>query len=339
MSTRFSGKPSVSVAVATFNGEHHLKEQLESIRAQTLVPHEVIVGDDGSTDATREIVEHFCRETPSIDVRWSPSGSRLGTAKNFERLVDQCRGDLIAFADQDDVWLPHKLERMRCEFGRDEKVAFAFSDGETIDERGRPLGNTIFRGIGFTPARKARFRSQAPFETLLQANCVTGATLVARRSALMRTLPIPEGWLHDYYFALALLIGGQGVLVDEPLIGYRIHSEQQVGLIGSPSLRKLRGLALRQDAGYCEAQVQAFRSLKERVEALDPSPPRRMLGMLDAKIDFMDQRAVLRRQPERAPALIFQMWHGDHYRRQGLGFPHLAVDFLSAAHALRDRCR
>lgn len=100
----------VSVAMATYNGEQYLAEQLASIKGQTLLPSELVVSDDGSTDATLEIVEAFARTAP-FPVTVLRNDKNLGFADNFLHAAEFCQCPLIAFADQDDVWLPDKLRR------------------------------------------------------------------------------------------------------------------------------------------------------------------------------------------------------------------------------------
>src|SRR5689334_1932382 len=101
--------PRISVAVATYNGAAHIAEQLESITSQSVPPAEVLVGDDGSTDGTVEVVQRFAEGSP-VPVRLTVHESRLGYAENFLRTAEQAEGDLIAFSDQDDVWMPDKLK-------------------------------------------------------------------------------------------------------------------------------------------------------------------------------------------------------------------------------------
>ncbi len=100
----------VSVALTTYNGEQFLREQLESFLQQTVLPFELCVGDDGSTDGTVGILENFAESAP-FPVRITVNHDRLGFGRNFLETARRCSGDWIAFSDQDDVWLPHKLER------------------------------------------------------------------------------------------------------------------------------------------------------------------------------------------------------------------------------------
>lgn len=100
---------SISVAMATYNGARFLREQLDSIAAQTELPFELVVGDDASTDDTIKILNDFAKTAP-FPVRLVQNQPGLGFGDNFITTARRCSGDWIAFCDQDDVWLPNKLE-------------------------------------------------------------------------------------------------------------------------------------------------------------------------------------------------------------------------------------
>lgn len=122
--------------MATFNGAAHVGEQLASIAAQTVAPCEVIIGDDGSTDGTLEIVESFAAAAP-MPVRLIRRPMRLGYAENFLQAATSARGDLIAFSDQDDVWRPTKLERATACFA-DPQVMLCVHRARTVGPDLRP---------------------------------------------------------------------------------------------------------------------------------------------------------------------------------------------------------
>jgi glycosyltransferase involved in cell wall biosynthesis len=98
----------ISVAMATYNGERFIREQLDSLAAQTLPPCELVVTDDGSTDATLAIIEEFCQTAP-FPVHVHRNESRLGYADNFLKAASLCEGEFVAFCDQDDVWSKEKI--------------------------------------------------------------------------------------------------------------------------------------------------------------------------------------------------------------------------------------
>src|SRR5688572_14133745 len=99
-----------SVAMCTYNGARYLKEQLDSFTVQTRLPDELIVCDDGSSDETCQIVSTFAASAP-FTVRLEVNQQTLGSTQNFAKAIQLCRGDLIALCDQDDVWLPGKLDK------------------------------------------------------------------------------------------------------------------------------------------------------------------------------------------------------------------------------------
>src|SRR4051794_24013189 len=112
----------ISVAMATFNGEAFLAEQLDSIARQTQQPMKLVVRDDGSSDGTLSILRRFAEHAP-FPVRILPAGPRLGYPDNFLTVADACGGDYVSFCDQDDVWLPQKLQVVAETIARAESPA------------------------------------------------------------------------------------------------------------------------------------------------------------------------------------------------------------------------
>src|SRR5438876_11483502 len=101
----------ISVALATYQGEQFLPEQLDSYLNQTRLPDELCVSDDGSGDGTIQIIEEFRRRAP-FPVRLVAPAERLGSNRNFEHAATNCTGDVILFSDQDDVWLRRHMEQL-----------------------------------------------------------------------------------------------------------------------------------------------------------------------------------------------------------------------------------
>ncbi len=111
----------VSAALATYNGSRYISEQLASLATQTRKPAELVVSDDGSSDNTLDLVRSFARTAP-FDVRILAPGPRLGFADNFLRAAEACRSEFVAFCDQDDVWLPEKLDLVMHRLSIDKSV-------------------------------------------------------------------------------------------------------------------------------------------------------------------------------------------------------------------------
>ena len=230
----------ISIAMATYNGERFIQEQLDSLAAQSELPFELVVTDDGSTDNTMEIVSDFARNAP-FPVSVVPNRQRLGFRANFMNCASLCAGDLIAFCDQDDVWQPRKLEMMVKHF-EDRGVLLACHNVALVDERGRDLGETVHK---IDRVGNSSFRDLLPFAYS------HGLTQVLRRELL----PFSKYWTHSadctrlgqpmahdqFYVFIALLLGH--VHYDETILAlYRQHSQNATGnvVVHSPlaSLRE-----------------------------------------------------------------------------------------------------
>src|SRR4051795_4204317 len=148
-----TGRPAISVAMATYNGEAHLDEQLDSLAAQTRPPDELVVRDDGSEDGTVGILHAFARRMP-FRVEVIAGGPRLGYAQNFVAASRACAGRLIFFADQDDSWRPPKLATVAHHVRRREPGA-VFHDFSLQSGDGTRLTPSVYALLaerGFGPA-------------------------------------------------------------------------------------------------------------------------------------------------------------------------------------------
>src|ERR1051326_9204347 len=143
----------LSIALCTYNGAVYLKEQLESIAAQTRRPDELVISDDQSTDNTLRVIEEFA-PTAGFPVRLSVNESNLGTPKNFEKAISLCRGDVIVLSDQDDVWHPDKLESVERVFESKPQLSLVFSNAELVDETLRLYDETLFDMVQFTEQKQ-----------------------------------------------------------------------------------------------------------------------------------------------------------------------------------------
>lgn len=132
----------ISIALATYNGEKFLKEQLDSYALQTHPPDELVVCDDGSTDKTTDILEAFAITAP-FEVRIIQNDQNLGYVRNFEKVISLCRGDIICLSDQDDVWLPEKLHVIHHRFVWDNRIKIVACDMILTNELLVPSGRTL----------------------------------------------------------------------------------------------------------------------------------------------------------------------------------------------------
>ena len=233
--------------MCTYNGSRFLRAQLESIRTQTRPPDELVICDDDSSDDTVGIIEQF-RSSAPFPVRLEINTENLGSTKNFEKAISLCQGTLIALADQDDVWLPQKLETIATKFHQESTVGLVFSDAELINEELRPLNARLWASIGFDGDLQAQFKDERAFDILLPGWVVTGATMAFHSRFRTLALPIPDDIpvIHDGWIASLIAAVADVSFIDKPLIKYRVHSEQQIGVPKEHRQRQRNGQSLRQ---------------------------------------------------------------------------------------------
>ena len=209
----------------TFQGAAYLQAQMDSILGQSLPVHEIIVCDDGSTDGTREILADYAAAHPQIKLQFNTEN--LGTVANMQQCLRLTTGDVIFLADQDDVWLPNKVEKTLAFFEQNPTAEAVFSNADIIDEVGETqYGMTLWDIIGF-PYGKVDL---ADFERRVD-NVVTGAGLAFKRNPelLQKDIPRIPGLLHDGW--IGLYFASKNALMANPdkLFRYRSHANQQVG--------------------------------------------------------------------------------------------------------------
>lgn len=217
----------ISVALCTYNGGKYLQEQLASLAQQSLLPAELVVCDDQSQDNTWAILEQFAQQAP-FPVHLYQNPERLGVSGNFGRAISLCREEYIAFADQDDVWLPHKLATLAEQFRQHHHIDAFFSDAFVVNEQLQPLNYQLWDSVKFTQAQQHSW-SQNALALLLKQDIVTGATLIFNKRWLPLILPIPSDWVHDAWVATLIAAVSQVGFVNQPLIYYRQHTQQQIG--------------------------------------------------------------------------------------------------------------
>ncbi|MBU6449735.1 MAG: glycosyltransferase [Rhodospirillales bacterium] len=213
----------VAILLSTFNGEKFLPAQLSSFLAQTHERWVLHWRDDGSTDNTREIMQEFAtRVGTDRCVESASSGPHLGAAVSFLTLLRENIGAMaVAFADQDDVWLPEKLHcalEMLASAG--ESPGLYCARQYLVDEalRGAKL-STHYQGV-------------AGFPACLTQNIANGNTLVmnAAAAALVATASEPEGTVHDWWsYIIVSACGGQILFDERPQVLYRLHKNNLIG--------------------------------------------------------------------------------------------------------------
>jgi len=314
--------------MCVYNGAAYLPEQLRSIEAQTRAPDELIVCDDGSTDATVEIVEAFAARAP-FPLRLRVNQRNLGSTGNFERAIGLCTGDVIALADQDDVWRPPKLERLAAALAASPDVALVFSDAELVDAESRPLGRRLWDVFGGPRARRQLRSREGALRLLLPACTVTGATMAFRADLRPLALPIPTDIpvAHDGWIALIASAVGRVQFIDEPLMLYRQHAAQQIGTRRKRNVPSSLGSALWRVTSYTDA-LKTIAEVRRRLQAGAVAADPAVLRELAASAAHFGARSQLPlRWPRRVP-LVWRELRSRRYHRYGLGLKSAAKDLL-----------
>lgn len=203
--------PSISVCMATYNGERYLANQLRSILDQLGDHDEVVVSDDQSTDATLKIVKDF----DDARLRILPATRVASPILNFENALNQVRGETIILADQDDVWLPNKVTLVRQLFAQRKFEAYAVVlDGVVVDAEGKELFPSIFDKLGSGPGIVKN----------IYDNTFLGCCMAFTRTSLELSLPFPATIpMHDMWIGLVTSVFGKVDFVREKTILYRKH--------------------------------------------------------------------------------------------------------------------
>lgn len=197
----------ISVCMGTYNGEKYIYQQLLSILPQLNSDDEIIISDDGSTDGTLAIVTRLSDGRIQIGTNKGQKGP-LG---NFEQAINRATGDLIFLADQDDIWLPDKVNVLRSLLQNNDLV---LSDCQVVTETGKLIYESFFE----------HRRSRPGFWRNLYKNSYVGCCMAFRREVLTYALPFPpQVHMHDWWLGLLVEVKGRVCFYPKPLIHYVRH--------------------------------------------------------------------------------------------------------------------
>ncbi len=262
----------ITVLLATYNGRRFIGEQLDSLLNQTYKDFKVLIHDDGSTDGTADIIDGYIARYPDKFSRIEAPATGSAAA-NFAFLFSKCDDDYIMFCDQDDVWMPEKIEKTlaavkAAEAETDADVpVLAHSDLAVTDAALNIINDSFFAMQKLDP-------DFITLPHLLVQNCVTGCTVMINRALKERTGEIPkECAMHDWWLALVAAVFGKTVFINEPLLYYRQHGDNSVGAKSAGSLSYITGKLKNLEnlkSNYLMTYVQA-RILRQRyIKEADP---------------------------------------------------------------------
>lgn len=274
------GSLGISVAMATYNGEAFIREQLDSICAQTRLPSEIVVSDDGSSDRTLEIVREVLSaawlKKHAVTLTVLTNSVNLGPGKNFQQAIRACSKEIIALADQDDVWHSKKLEILAGVLESRPEVLLVHTNARLIDATGADMPITLFDGLEVSADEQSALVSGWSLPALVKRNLVTGATAVLKRELSELAFSLPTIELHDGRLAIVASVLDGVLVVPEELIGYRQHGGNQIG--GTRMSALDRGVAV----------MKSWRELTDRLTILNTEH--------QALLDLLGERVPARNQ-------------------------------------------
>ncbi|MEA5459899.1 glycosyltransferase family 2 protein [Arcicella sp. LKC2W] len=287
----------ISIALCTYNGSRFLREQLQSLANQTLLPTEVIITDDCSTDNTSEIIKEF---ENVLNIKFFKNDTSLKVTKNFERAISICSGDIILMCDQDDLWHADKLAKIHQYFQNNTDKVAVFSDAELVDEKGESLGNNFWSVVRFHEWQRQQWKNGQEIEILLAGNRSAGCMMGFRKELIEKIIPFPmhiPEMIHDNWITIMAAMLDKIGIIEERLISYRQHSFQQIGTrpkesgkaislkdrFSRPRAEKLAPFLAKSDY-FCTLK----KALTERIDENNPN-----FKQLDRIINFFEVRGSL----------------------------------------------
>lgn len=227
-------RSTISVAMATYNGGLYLQDQLKSLAAQDWSPLELIITDDGSRDDTVSLIKCFALHAP-FPVRFEQNSVRLGYGRNFLKAASMCKGTHVAFCDQDDVWLPHKLSQV--------SAVLTTKDYDLVAHSAKVVDRSLnWLGVSFPDIDSSR---PLTLEEMRGGRFWPGFTLTVSRSLLnvldselgQTQRPHDEKFAHDELICELACEQRSCFVISEPLALYRQHGNNLIGFHGAMKAR------------------------------------------------------------------------------------------------------
>jgi glycosyltransferase involved in cell wall biosynthesis len=210
--------PLVSIALCTYNGAMYLAEQLDTLVCQTYSPIEIIVVDDCSNDETITILKAYAEKYPQFKIYQNENN--LGFIANFERAVTLCTGEFIALCDQDDLWHLRKIE---LQVNAIADNIFIYHDSEFIQEDGTLMNKKM--------SDLRNFYQGGDPEVFLFFNCVSGHSILMKKTLINEALPLKRNYFHDWWLAYVATNIGKINFIPQCLVQYRQHNKNNTNIL------------------------------------------------------------------------------------------------------------
>lgn len=213
----------VSVALATYNGQEYILEQLDSLRKQTVLPDEVIICDDCSTDNTYSIIREYIKNYTLTKWKVVRNSYNIGYIQNFKRSLSMTSGDIIYLCDQDDIWCSNKIAMMNYILCHNDNIKLLGTAVELIDDKTRKISKNKF---------ESKKIQSVNFFQIHEENFSQGCTMAIRREIVDKYIntSVFDNIPHDWALSIIASCENGVFYLPNPLVCYRLHNNNTIGL-------------------------------------------------------------------------------------------------------------
>ncbi len=220
----------ISVAIASYNGETYIAEQLQSILQQTMPPDEIIISDDGSKDNTLGVLRKMIPDAQGLGVNIviRTDNPRHGIGGNFEWAITHCSGNYIFICGQDDIWMPEKVEQTMRVFAQHPGAYMVCHRLALIDGAGEPViqmrPNSVFEGRNLQENQVFKAQRKEFLESAVSNVLISGPAVCISAALVDKAMPIPVAHAEDYWLQFCAVAEDGLYYLHETLTKYRIHN-------------------------------------------------------------------------------------------------------------------
>lgn len=219
----------IDVLISTYNGKNYLIEQLDSLLNQTVEDFRVLIRDDGSQDNTIKIIKEYAIKYYNKICLVEDGFGNLGSSSSFMKLLEYSDSDYIMFCDQDDVWLPNKIELTMNKMREMEKLTvnepcLVFSDLKVVDSKLKTISNSFWLHQKIDP------KTSYNWKNIAVQNIITGCTIMINKHSKKYCLPFDLSFLlHDQWLGITIAKSGKIDFIYDKTILYRQHNNNVAG--------------------------------------------------------------------------------------------------------------
>ena len=307
-------KYKISIAMASFEGENFIAQQLDSIFCQSLIPDEIIICDDSRNDKTYKAIEKIIKQHYKI-IKYFKNDTQLGVSENFEKAISLTSGDIVFLADQDDVWLSDKIETLVSLLDASSDCSGVFCNSELVDEDLKPLGVTHWDLRGFNgDVRLSFFLKRVP---------AAGHNMAFKSELKDLLLPFPDlKECHDTWIGLVIAATNGWAFTSENLTQFRQHDNN---------------LSQANKSGQLKAALESIKNdtsswnmalYDELIKRLSGSASPEVLELLKDRRDHSAARAEMNCNIFKRFPLICKEIKNKRYFKYGRGWKNVIQDLI-----------